>query len=215
MKALFYILFFYFLLSCKEPQKKELLVITEKKPLLKSTQKHSKIVPIKLIFKTEINTWKEYQNLREFIKQFINSSSNESLSNALELKNLIKNIKDSSKPKGLKTSAFNARINILYNESLRLVDMSKIPAIKTDEVNLQVGKILTTFSYVNEKINTVFSQKAFEELVTIDTSYIGLDTTKVDSISKKKILSVEKKVFEEKINSKTFKELSTKKEKIK
>ncbi len=211
MKNVLYLLLFTLLFACGKPQKKEPKTAYKTKPLLSVVQKHQKTVSVKTIFKKEIIDWKSYQNLNEFIKQFSNNTPNESLSNALELKDLVKNLRDSVKPAILETPAFKARIHVLYNESLRLTDMTKIPAINADAVNKQVDKILVAFTSVNKKINTVFSQKTFEELITIDDAYIGLDTTKIDSVSRKNIL-IEREILENDIrgNQKKPKKITAK-----
>ena len=80
-----------------------------------------------------------------------------------------------------------ARINILYNETLRLADMTTIPAIKADEVHQQTEKIIDAFSAVHAKINTVLSKKRFEDEIGVEITFIGLDSTKIDSVTKKSI----------------------------
>ena len=204
MRNLFYFLLITFFISCGQKQEIKQDAQQEKKPLLSIVKTHAKIIPVKSAFKSKLNEWKEYQNLSEFIKQFAQTSSNEALSNSKELKDLIKSVIDSVKPKILETPAFNARVHVLYNEGLRLADMSKISAIKAPEVNAQIDKVLVAFSSLNKKINTVFSQKKFEEQlfdenINIDESFIRLDTTKIDSVSKKNILTVEEELFKKDI----------------
>jgi hypothetical protein len=59
--------------------------------------------------------------------------------------------------------SFRTRVNVLENETLRLKDMTFIPAITANEVNTQVDKILAAFSATNSKINTVYSQLEVEQ----------------------------------------------------
>ena len=66
--------------------------------------------------------------------------------------------------------------------------MNSIPAITAKEVNTQVDKIINAFSAVNAKINTTLSKKKFEDEITIDPKWIGLDSTKIDTISRNSIL---------------------------
>ena len=65
--------------------------------------------------------------------------------------------------------------------------MTFIPAINAAEVNLQTEKIISAFSGVNSKVNTILSKKRFEDAIDVDVNFIGLDSTKIDSISKKAI----------------------------
>ena len=65
--------------------------------------------------------------------------------------------------------------------------MTTIPAIQASEVNLQTEKILESFSAVNAKINTILSKKRFEDEIDVDVKFIGLDSTKMDSVSRKSI----------------------------
>ena len=65
--------------------------------------------------------------------------------------------------------------------------MTFIPAINAAEVNLQTEKIISAFSGVNSKVNTILSKKRFEDAIDVDLNFIGLDSTKIDSISKKAI----------------------------
>ena len=51
---------------------------------------------------------------------------------------------------------------------------------------------MDAFSSINLKINTVLRKKQFEDAIDIDVSFIGLDTTKIDSVSKNAILEKQK-----------------------
>lgn len=193
MKNLLYIFVLVFF-SCGK-KNKENLVKENKKPQLSIIKEHNKISEIKAFYKNETDNWQEFNALDLFLQKFKSTSSNEALSNALELKGLVKNLKDSIIPEKFNISSFKARINILNNETLRLVDLTFIPAITAEEVNLQVEKILTSLSTVNAKINTILSQKRFEDDIDIDVdvSFIGIDTTKIDSASLNTIKNFDKK----------------------
>ena len=143
-------------------------------------------------FKKEVEDWTTLQNTEYFLERFKKGSANEILSNALEFKTITKALKDSIKPTLFSLPSVEARINILYNESLRLADMTYIPAITADEVHEQTNKIMDAFSSINLKINTVLRKKQFEDAIDIDVSFIGLDTTKIDSVSKNAILEKQK-----------------------
>ena len=115
------------------------------------------------------------------LNRFEKISPNEALNNALNLKDLAKDLKDSLKIKNFKISSFEARLNVLLNEALRLADMTKIPAIKAEEVNNQVAKILLIFSSLNEKINTVYIQEKFEDEINVEDLNTNLRLKKLES----------------------------------
>lgn len=173
--------------SCAKGKQDSLGNDIAEKPQLSVVTKHPKIEPIKAVFLKEIKDWEELNTVHSFLKKFENVSPNEALSNALELRDLTKSLKDSIKPKPFDTPALNARINVFYNETLRLADITLIPAATANDVNLQIDKTIHTFSSVYSKINTILLKKKFEEEVDVDFNFIGLDSTKIDSLTKKSI----------------------------
>ncbi len=118
-----------------------------------------------------IQAWKEYFDLKDFLIVYENISSREALNNALELKQLTKLAKDSIDIEELKSSAFKARINVFQNEVLRLADMTYIPAITSKEIDLQVKNIFSTFNSLNSKIEHTFRKKSFDNSVKIDSIF--------------------------------------------
>ena len=196
MKNIFYILAF-FLISCDDTSQNN---IEQKvsKPLLSISKKNAEIVAVKSIYKNETENWEELNSLNSFMSRFSKISPNEALSNALELKGLVESLRDSVTPNVFDIPSFKTRINILNNEVLRLVDLTYISAITAEEVNEQVDKTLASFSTVNSKINTILSQKQFEDDIDIDISFIGIDTTKIDNVSKKTILKLNEDLLLEK-----------------
>ena len=171
---------------------------TEKSPAHKAKLSvavtHTTPIKIEKPFLENIENWKEYKLLEEFAVKFYQTSPNEALSNALEMKSLVASLKDSIKPTIFNTPSFNARINVLFSEAERLADITFIPAIKTIEISNQVEKTLDAFSALNAKINTVLSQKKFEDAIGVSSSFIGLDTTKMDRISRKTVAVFDKKI---------------------
>lgn len=155
-------------------------------------KKHEPILKVKQQYKSEIEDWKEYELFNNFIQQFISISPNEALNNSRELNGLTLSLRDSVKPIILETPAFNARINLLLNETLRLYDLSSIPIIKPKQVNEQVEKVLNSFSSLNTKINTTILQSILESDV-VDVSFKRIkDSTlinedpKINSTNKRK-----------------------------
>lgn len=178
--------------SLKEQDAKKLPL---KKAKLSVVVKHTIPHKIQTLFLEHTDNWKEYKLLEEFAEKFYQTSPNEALSNALEMKNLIASLKDSIKPDIFNTPSLHARINVLNSEAERLADITFIPAIKTKEINSQVEKTLHAFSALNSKINTLLSQKKFEDAIGISKDFIGLDTTKMDLVSRKTVALFDKKTI--------------------
>jgi hypothetical protein len=174
------------LFSCGN-DKKDTAKTTIEKPKRSIAKKHVRLENVSKDFKDKIENWKDLQTVTEFIKKFNNVSPNEALSNALELRDLVASLKDNKIPTFCNIPSFHARINVLYNETLRLADLTLIPAITSEEINAQVDKTIAAFSSVNSKINSIYTKKRFEDAVDIDVAYIGIDSTKMDSVSKKSI----------------------------
>jgi len=128
--------------------------------------KHEQLELVQKKYQAKIEDWKEYDNLLEFLNQYKAISPNDAINNSNELNDKAKSLNDSIKPKILETPAFNARLNLLYNETLRLYDMSSIPSIKATEINEQVTKVLHAFSAINSKINTTLRQVELENEIT-------------------------------------------------
>lgn len=194
MRVFFVLLFVCVLISCGEnPQEKKVGSIAGSE--FSIPHKHDLAVYINASSAKEIADWEYYQSLQEFILRFENATPNEALGNALELASLIKTLKDSVKPAPVNTPSFDARVNLLENESLRLSDMTKIQAITAEEVNQQISKIFDAFSSVNAKINTVYLQKRLNEDADLnDLVFSPLDTNliKTPQPIRKKLIPKEK-----------------------
>jgi len=224
MKYIIYSICALFFLSCNDGKINSKQAI--KKPQLSQIKKHVKISKIHAKYQTEIEEWQEYENLSVFLNQFATISPNDVLNNSRELNDLAKNLVDSLKPVIFETPAFNARVNLLYNQTLRLFDMSSIPAIKDNEVNNNIDKVLNAFSSINSKINTTLKQRELE-LSVEDINYkkeiskkktsTEFDIKKFTPRSKKKIKSKGdlKRNFSKKSQKKMFFEKDLLKEKRK
>jgi hypothetical protein len=128
--------------------------------------------------KKEIDKWREYADVDDFITSFYNISTSEALSNAKELSDLVKLMKDSIRVTDLKIPSLIARINVLENETLRLADMATIPSIKNSEVKEEVTSILTVFSAINSKINTIYKASAIQKSLEVDTEKPAIEIKK-------------------------------------
>ncbi len=186
MKYFITLLILLFIFSCDKKQETTIQQ-EDTKPLLSVENEFSSIKTINPAFAKDVEEWKELNAVNDFLARFKKASSREVLSNALELKGLVKSLKDSIKPTLFDVASLDTRINIFNNETLRLADMTTIPAIKASEVTMQTEKILDAFSAINVKINTLLSKKRFEDEIDVDVKFIGLDSTKMDSVSRKSI----------------------------
>ena len=164
MKFIYYCVFIFLISSCNDTTPTATKVV--EKPEASRVKKHNQVSKIQSKFEMDIDSWIEYENLAIFLQQYTAISPNDALNNSRELNDITKSIIDSVQPQFLETAAFKARLNLLYNETLRLYDMSSIPAIKATEVNHQVANILNAFSSVNFKINTILTQSELEKNVT-------------------------------------------------
>lgn len=204
MKQIIYLVVSFFLFSCGN-KKTDTIKKTQGKSKLSIAKQHATYEKINPIFEKEVENWQELNTVHSFIQKFDKVSPNEALSNALELRDLVTILKDSVTPNIFDIPSFQARVNILHNETLRLADLTRIPAITFEDVNLQVNKTIVAFSSVNSKINTILSKKQFEDAVDIKIDYIGIDPTKMDSISKKSISFKRKDELVKKKQSNSFK----------
>jgi hypothetical protein len=192
VKQILSLLLSVILFSCGN-KKKDAINTTQEKPALSIAKSHIAIENIQPVFEKEIATWQELKMVNSFLKKFKNVSPKEALSNALELRDLVVNLKDSLKTVTFDTSSFNARVNLLHTETLRLADLTLIPAITSEEVHLQIDKTIAAFSAVNSKINSLLSKKHFEDEIDVKIDYIGIDSSKMDFISKESITLEEKR----------------------
>lgn len=206
MKNLVYFfLVFILFYACGLDKTEKANAIQQQKPLLSIVKKHVKLEAIHPEFKDSIKDWKEFNSVTDFIEKFKEVSPNEALSNALQLRDLTKSLKDSVKPKMFLIPSFMARLNVFYNETLRLADITFIPAISAKEINQQVDKTIQAFSAINSKVNTLYSKKRFEAAIDVDFDFVGIDSTKMDTITKKSIKnnSIEKIKKQKKVPIKT------------
>ena len=171
MKYSLFLLFSFCLLalSCKNKDSQKDTPV--QKTGMDTTVKHFKKTQLDEASTKEIKKWKEYFIVNDFILQFKNTTPTEVLNNALELKTLTKQLKDSLNIEALQNPAFRARINVFENEVLRLADMTSIPSITSSEVNKQTTKIFALFGSVNSKINTVYAKKRFDKAIKIDSLF--------------------------------------------
>lgn len=171
MKYLYcFLLFILFLsFSCSRTKTVEEVVISQDSLKVEdriSNQLGETLLPSA---KLDLQQWNEYNNVDEFILKFYSTTSLEALSNAQELADLVKLMKDTIRVEKIDELSVIARFNVLHNETLRLADMSKISSIKKEEVKEEVGKILELYSALNSKINTIYKAEEVQNSIEVDT----------------------------------------------
>lgn len=119
--------------------------------------------------KQEMDTWKEYQDADELMLKYYSITTLEALSDARELSELVKRMKDSIRIEKLQKPNIIARLNVLHNETLRLEDMANIPSITKEEVKEEVNNIIAIYSAMNSKINTIYQSEFLQNALEVDT----------------------------------------------
>jgi len=188
VKYIYLLVLLVFTFSCLNNEGKD--AVKKTRPLMSIAEMHTATENVLTRHLKEVKDWNELKDIDSFFVKFRKITPNEALSNAIELKDLIKRLNDSVKPEKFKTPSLTARINILYNEALRLADLTRIGAIKAPEVNIQVDKTMAAFSSINTKINTILAKIRFENEIDINVAFIGLDTTKMDLFFNKPIKQI-------------------------
>lgn len=171
MRYTIFILLSFLLISfsCKKKENQKNTPV--QKTGMNTVVKHKNYTVLDKYSNQEITNWKEYFTTDDFLQQLTSTTPTEALNNALELKKITKQLKDSLNIKTLKNPAFKARVNVFENEVLRLADMTYIPSISSKEVNIQVKKVLSLFGSINHKINTVYTKQRFDKEINLDSIF--------------------------------------------
>ena len=137
------------------------------------------LVPVELVYKDSVVGWKGYFQVTEDLKRIKKATPNEVLNAAEELTKDVALMRDSITVKAIDDRGMRARINALYNQSLRLQEMREIPAITVPEIKKQAQGIFTIYSMIIEKINAIYEQNNFEkELIEDDFFFSKIDSIK-------------------------------------
>lgn len=116
--------------------------------------------------KIEVEDWIEYKKMDDFLKQYHHISPIDALFNANELSELAQQLKDTIRVEKFKIPSVKIRLNVLYNESLRLADMATISSISEEEIQHENENILNAFSALNLKINNIIIQETLNDDVS-------------------------------------------------
>ncbi len=141
------------------------------------------------IARKELVKLKYFDEFEKNMNVFYHSKPADIKFNAKDLSDIIFKIKDSITVEKINQPDVKARFNILYNETLRLQDMSTINTITDDEVKLKIENIIYAYESIIAKINQVFMMKANED--NVDVRFQAPKVLK-DSLPKQEILKTEK-----------------------
>lgn len=84
-----------------------------------------------------------------------------------DLNEVLVRLKDSITIEKINRPDVRARFNILYNESLRLLDMSSISTISQEEIDSKIENIIYAYESIISKINQVYLMNINEENVDV------------------------------------------------
>lgn len=158
--------------SVKETAKNEKYLNTKDETIV-----FDSIAPIKIIYKDSIVDWKGYFKVTKALEGLKETTPNEALNAAEELVKDVELMRDSITVKVLDERGMRARMNVLFNQALRLQEMKDIPAITVDEIIKQTQGLFTIFRMINTKINAIYEQNDFEkELIEEDFFFSKLDS---------------------------------------
>lgn len=159
LKNVFFILFAILFFSCKKTTTANETIAVNDSIQTNTIIPKINIVPLSSEAQKELEEWKEYQKLNDFLAQYKNISLPDALFNAKDLANLAQQLKDSIRIEKFKIPSVKIRLNVLHNETLRLADMAEIKTITEKEVREENENILDAFSALNLKINNLISQE--------------------------------------------------------
>jgi len=172
------------IISCDKKTSKESIIIQKDTTLTKKATAINIEVKLNSKAKKIVGNWKEYQNFDKFIIQFSNISSSDGFLNADELSELAQQLKDSIRIKEFQIPSVRIRLNVLYNETLRLADMSTIKNMTEIDFINENKNILNAFSALNSKINNIINQENLNSEVSkfIDEIINSSDSSKTNQI---------------------------------
>lgn len=184
IKNIFFIFIILLIISCDKKTSKEDIIIQKDTTLIKKAIAINIEVKLNSKAKKIVENWKEYQNFDKFIIQYRNISSSDAFLNANELSELAQQLKDSIRIEEFQIPSVRIRLNVLYNETLRLADMSTIKNMTEKDFFNENKNILNAYSALNSKINNIINQKNLNSDVSkfIDEIINSSDSLKTNQI---------------------------------
>ncbi len=184
IKNIFFIFIILLIISCDKKTSKDNIIIQKDTTLTKKAIAINIEVKLNSKAKKIVENWKEYQNFDKFIIQYRNISSSDGFLNADELSELAQQLKDSIRIEEFQIPSVRIRLNVLYNETLRLADMSTIKNMTEIDFINENKNILNAFSALNSKINNIINQENLNSEVSkfIDEIINSSDSSKTNQI---------------------------------
>jgi hypothetical protein len=162
------LIFIGVVLLCSCNQKTNTLDNKEKKDTTSVVQKsYTKTVFLSENARKEIVDLKYFDEFEKILDRFYNSNPEEIKLNTTDLNEVLVRLKDSITIEKINRPDVKARFNILYNESLRLLDMSSISTISQEEVDHKIENIIYAYESIITKINQVYLMNANEKNVDV------------------------------------------------
>lgn len=162
------LIFIGVILLCSCNQKTNSLDNKEKKDTTSVVKKsYTKTVFLSENARKEIVDLKYFDEFEKILDRFYHSNPEEIKLNTTDLNEVLVRLKDSITIEKINRPDVKARFNILYNESLRLLDMSSISTISQVEINHKVKNIIDAYESIITKINQVYLMNANEENVDV------------------------------------------------
>ncbi|MFD1314434.1 hypothetical protein [Namhaeicola litoreus] len=124
-----------------------------------------------------VSDWTEYKDVDRFLENNGSNTNEQALFNAKEFATLTEKLKDTIVVEEINIPSLKIRLNVLYNEALRLQDMSTISVITGKEVHQERQKIYDAFSAINFKLNNLTDQAKINEQLKQFADEMVLDTT--------------------------------------
>lgn len=176
-----FVIFYTVFIACEQKKTKTAINAENDEKYLSTKDEiivFDSLAPVEVIYKDSIIGWKGYFKVTEDLKRLKKTTPNEVLNTAEELTKDVELMKDSITVEVLNDRGMRARINTLYNQSLRLQEMKDIPAITVPEIIKQTQGLFAIFRMINTKINAIYEQNDFERELVEDNFFFS----KIDSI---------------------------------
>lgn len=184
------LIFIGVVLLCSCNQKTNTLDNKEKKDTTAVVQKsYTKTVFLSENARKEIVDLKYFDEFEKIMDRFYNSNPEEIKLNTTDLNEVLGRLKDSITIEKINRPDVKARFNILYNESLRLLDMSSISTISQEEVDHKIENIIYAYESIITKINQVYLMDANEENVDVQ---FQAPKVLIDSLPKESKIPIKK-----------------------